>query len=112
MWLKYIDKWKITLQKDKKMEDPIHFFTAKKLRNVGYDVAVNRFYDNEGVLSTKIYNKGVPTSDYNNWKKNLIYKGGYSAPSLKSAIDWVKKQVDIEIEINDEEKLIEVLFMF
>lgn len=113
MWLKYIDKYKIVIQKDKKMEEPVHFFTAKTLRNVGYNVPINRFYDNDGIISTKTYTKvGVPTSDYNNWKKNLFYRGGYSAPSLKSAIDWVKKEVDIEIEIKDEEKLLDILFMF
>ena len=70
-------------------EDYVSFETAKLLKEKGFDIPLNYFYNSNGI-------KGYSTSY--NWNQTTGDFPDYSCPTLQMAMKWLREVHNISIE--------------
>ncbi len=84
-------------QKSKAMElKLVSFELAKLLKEVGFDVKVLNFYDQNKEVSKSTY------KDLCNWNDEVLRDSAYSAPQLELAKQWFREKHEIIIRPIDE----------
>ena len=72
-------------------EDYVSFETAKLLKEKGFDMPLNYFYNSDG---RKCY-----ATSYN-WNQTAGDFQDYSCPTLQMAMKWLREEKDVQIEIS------------
>lgn len=80
-------------------EDFVTYKQALALKELGFDLKVNHYYDDEGYIIENLadYSEEVPYGEYTSYD-NFNYEDFYSAPTLAQAQKWLRKNKRYSVE--------------